>query len=678
MGYIKDVINKVTKSARKAIIQSQRPQKLIKWQKRLEAAKGGQDLALMDKREYLYLGDRRVDKNVNATTSPSKQANNVYNIIYEFVETGVSSQIPMPQVKSKREGFEVQANMIADSIANDLKESSIDEINDKNERITPVHGFSVIEVCWNPDIKHHLYRGEIELKGRHPKQLVMQPKVYSLQKADYFFILSDVTHDYVQRRYKKNMEGEEEQYPENTRLFDTDQAASGGVVQRSATESEEEPLTEICCWYRDEDGDIGKYTWINDTELEDLPQYFFRRIDGQIVEDETLEEDVVDASGQLIASAGETVPYFIPSVYPVSIRINIPRNFAFGGQSDVDVIRDQQDSIKRVVHKMEEKVVKGGTIVTSLDDHSSFDKITDEIYQMIKGTQAELQAIHTFDLTADIAKDLQFVQEQYRMAQSMLGVTNSFQGKEDPTAQSGKAKQIQVQQASGRMQSKQFNKFVHYKELFQIIFEFKLALYDEIRPYLAQDTKGNDVFGEFDKYKLLQRDKAGKLYYNTDFIFGTDGSLGLPKDPMFMYQQSLALFQAQAIDATQLWSVLESLQFPQASKIKKQIEERMNLEGQLQQAKQQIEQVTAENEQEKLIQEEVINQLMEALQEAKAGDIQAVNETLAQLEQGALNDKSQQKEEQSRQDQMQIHRDKMDLEHRKIEAAKEKVGVGVK
>lgn len=663
MGLIKDVMKRM----KKAVQQAQKPQKLIKWQKRLETARGGQNLETMDKREYLYLGDRAVDKNVNATTTPSKMANNIYNIIYEFVESQVSTQIPQPTVKSKREGFEEQAQMIADSIANDLKESTIDEINDRNERITPVQGFSLIEVCWNPNFKHHLHRGEIELYGRHPKQLVTQPQVYNLHKMDYFFILSDVSQEYVQRRYKKNLEGEEEQFPENTRLFENDVTTSNDQTLRSiATESEDEPLTEIVCWYKDEDGDICKFVWINDIVLEDLPKFFYRRIGGKIVEEETLEFDTVIADGSVLP-AGTVVPYFVPERYPVSIRVNVPKNFAFGGQSDVDVIRDQQDSIKRVVHKMEEKLVKGGTIIKALDDHTTFN-IDDTIYQIIRGTQAQLAAITTEDLTADITRDIQFVQEQYRMAQSMLGITNSYQGKEDPTAQSGKAKQIQVQQASGRLQSKQFNKAVHFKELFEIIFEFKLALYDELRPYLAQDETGNAVYGQFDKYKFLMKDKTGKLYYNTDFLFATDGAFGLPKDPMFLYEQTLALFQAQAIDIQQLWTIMESLQFPKAAQIKKQWEEKMDQEGILQQLQQQLEQMNGQLQEAQVKEEIMMEMLSEAEQNNMQGQVEAIKELNANDQMERDHASAQQDREHSRN--MDIA--KVNLEQQKIDAMKQK------
>lgn len=678
MGLIKDVIAKVKNSAKKAYKEAVKPKDLAKWQKRLESAKAGVDLSLMDKREYLYMGDRAVDKNVNATTQPSKKANNIWNIIFEFTESQVNNQIPMPTVKSKRAGFEEPARMIMDSIANDLKESNIDQINDKNERITPIQGFSLVEIAWDPNYKHHLYKGELKLIGRHPKQLVTQPKVYNLQEMDYFFVLSDVTKDYVKRRYNKDLSGEEEQYPENTRLYGqdgaTDASQAGTVTARgSENESEEEPLTEIVCWYTDEDGDKCKYVWINDTELEDLPKFYYRRFGGKIRKTEILDHDVYNEAKERIAQEGEEVPYFVPQKYPVSVRINVPRNFAFGGQSDLDVIRDQQDSIKRVVTKMEEKLVKGGTIIKAQDDHSAF-VIDDTIYQIVRGSAQQLAQIETLDLTADIQQDILFVQEQYRVAQSMLGITNSYQGKEDATAQSGKAKQIQVQQASGRLQSKLFNKAVHFKEIFEIMFEFKLAFVDEIRPYLAQDDAGGDLYGEFDKYKLLMRDKKGRLYWNTDFIFGTDGSFGLPKDPMFVYEQVMALFTAGAIDLPMLWSILESLQFPKASQIKKQWQEKMDQQAQMEQMGAQMQQM----EQEKQMLIEQLQQAMAEAQGAKEANMQGEAEVIKQQNEAEKQAFEQQKQIEDGEFEKQEKIAKFQLEQEKLQVAREKQGSGAK
>ena len=178
-----------------------------------------------------------------------------------------------------------------------------------------------------------------------------------------------------------------------------------------------------------------------------------------------------------------------------------------------------------------------------------------------------------------------------------------------------------------------FNKMVHYKELFEIIFEHKIAFYDEIRPYLAQDVNGNDSFGEFDKYLLLQRDKAGNLYWNTDFMIGTDGVFGLPKDPMFMYEQTMALFSAQAIDVQQLWTILEGLQFPSASKIKEQWDQKMQQQEEsaqkdqmIAQLQQQLQQVMGEHQQTQA----ALEQTSQSNAQDEAQAIQAANEAQKQ------------------------------------------------
>jgi hypothetical protein len=245
------------------------------------------------------------------------------------------------------------------------------------------------------------------------------------------------------------------------------------------------------------------------------------------------------------------------------------------GQSDVDIIRDQQDALKKVINNIEEKIMKGGHIITALDDHRF--NLTNELYQVIKGNQAQLNGLSIRDLTADIQRDLQFAQYLYQSAKSTLGITDTYQGKPDYTATSGVAKQMQINQTSGRMMSKQSNKYKAYADLFMTMFEFKLAFYDETRPYMKMGRDNRPEYGEFNKYLFLEQDASGAWYYNTDFIIKADSGQGIPRDKMWLWEQSLQLFDKQAMDNIQLWTFLENLGYPMAGDIKDQLVEQKQI-----------------------------------------------------------------------------------------------------
>ena len=576
---IKDFSKKVVKKLKDKKLsmkeESEQQAKLKKWQDKFSEARAGIDEAIRDEREAIYLGTKLVDGNINSrnTGGKRKQANNVVNLVLEFIETGVDSTIPQPSVRTKLPGYEAQAMMIEDSLTSDITELGMTAINDVNERITPVQGYSAMLVGWNPDFKHHLYRGELEIESIHPKRIIPQPGVFDLQKMDYFFILSSVTKNYIKKRYDVDLENVGEQFPNISLVSNTTQPNNPDMV------------TEIVCWYKNDDGEVSKLVWCEDQILEDMENFYARRINGKIQEFEELGTEVTLSSvnGQPgeVLPVGTKVPYFTPTRYPLIIRENIPLNFAFGGQSDVDVIRDQQDAYKKVISTIEEKIMRGSVVVTALEGHRF--NLSNELYGVIRGTQAELAALGVKNLTANIGDDLAFAQQQYKAAQSTLGITNSYQGKSDSTAVSGLAKQIQVQQASGRLRSKESNKYAAFKQLHEIMFEFKLAFYDELRPFVTKDANGQDSFGDFNKYAFLVRDKAGELYYNTDFIFQADAGMGLPRDKMWLFNQATEMLKYGAYNpgpaSVVLWTQLVAQKFPNAKVILDSINKQMEAQA---------------------------------------------------------------------------------------------------
>ncbi|MCX8129769.1 MAG: hypothetical protein N3I35_06685 [Clostridia bacterium] len=610
--------------------------KVASMQNEFIEAKSKYDTEIMDEREWLYLGNKEVDRNINSSNKPTKKANNVINIIYEFIESQVDTTIPLPSVKAKRQGFSEQAQIIEDSIKSDLMESDIYRINDENERITPIQGISVITVDWNPDFIHHLYRGEIELNNKHPKCLIPEPGVYALQKMSKFWIMSSETKEFVKNRYGVDVSDEDEEYPEINSLNTDGNVSKQSAMLNSDTArlkgsgSPNDKVTVITKWYKDSKGKICKYTWCGNKELEDMPNFFARRlkrcaecnsvvysgkcecgskkIKTSIEEYEELNQDIALSDGTVIPAMSPKydeygqpememvtdemgmpvldmigqpqlrpvmeptkIKYFCPTRYPVVVRKNVPAQFSFTGQSDVDIIRDQQDAIKKVVTKIERKIIDGGALVKLPEDPNI--KISDEIYKVVRGTPDKLGQIGVENIEANIGQDITFMQQQYKAAQFTLGITDSYQGKPDATATSGKAKQLQIAQASGRMQSKAFNKRVAYKELFEIMFEFKLAFYDEIRPFLAKDEYGKDIYKEFNKYDFLEQDSSGEWFYNTDYIFDADVNGAMMNDKLWIREQAMELFASKAIDDMQLFTILESINFPMAKEIKRQKEE---------------------------------------------------------------------------------------------------------
>ncbi len=564
-----DLISKVKEKTKTAKEESEQQLRLKNWQDKMSEALTATNLTIRDEREMIYLGTADVDANINSTNMQNgkrKKANNVVNLVLEFIETNVDATIPKPSVRTKLPGFEKQAAMIEDSLTSDITELGITAINDVNERITPIQGYSAILVGWNPDFKHHLYRGELNLESVHPKRIIPQPGVWELQKMDYFFVLSSVTKSFIKKRYGVDLENEGEQFPGLNSL--------DGYGSQS---SNPDMVTEIVCWYKNDDGEVSKFVWCDNEILEDLPNFYARRIDGKVETMETLGSEVTLASGEVLP-VGTKIPYFTPTRYPLVIRENIPLNFAFGGQSDVDVIRDQQDAMKKVVSTIEEKIIRGSAVVTALEGHRF--NLTNELYAIVRGSQAELNALRVQNLQASISDDLIFAQQQYKAAQSTLGITNTYQGKADSTAVSGIAKQIQVQQTSGRLRSKEANKYAAFKELYEIMFEFKLAFYDELRPFVTQDADGKDSYGDFNKYAFLVRDKAGELYYNTDFIFTADAGTGLPRDKMWLFNSVQEMLKYGAYNPTPaavtFWTQMVQQKYPNAKivldSINKQIE----------------------------------------------------------------------------------------------------------
>ena len=572
------------KKAMRAMEKPEENKKLKKWQGKFENSKSKyqDELDRMEIQKKYYIGDRHVKGNPNKTSGyASKMSINVRNIAYELIESQIDPSIPMPKVTAIHEEDKDKAKIIEDFIKNEMKSLNFNILNDLQERLTPMLGGDFLLVEWNNQKGYHCTIGDLDVSNIHPKQVIPQPGITEIDKMDYIFIRTSQTKDYVKRRFGKDVSEEEE----------TDNDIREGVTS-------DDIVTVVTAYYKNEKGGIGLFRWCGDVVLEDMEDYQARRI-------EVCKECGAPKSGDVCEKCGskrfevrtddmETVrfveneieieiqiPYYKPDQFPLVLRKNISVYDKLLGCSDVDVIEDQQDTIKKLGSKINEKLLKGGSFVTLPSDVGV--DTTDEELKIIRiDNPAQKALIDVITAQADIGQDRTMLEMNYQWAKSALGITDSYQGKYDSSATSGTAKQYSINQAAGRLESKRVMKNQAYAQLYELMFKFALAYADQPIPINSQGKDGVQVFAHFDKMDFLKMDAAGQYYWNDEFIFDTDPTSTLLTNREAMWNQADLKLQSGAfgpiseLETNYLyWLEQERNGYPNAGEIKKEIERRM-------------------------------------------------------------------------------------------------------
>lgn len=561
---------------------------------------------MMDNRELLYKGTKTI-------FSPSgdeaeKSASHVRNIVFENIEAEIDSSIPAPKVTAKRQKDEWLAEEIEDMLKNILDILPFEQLNDMQERTAYIQGGSYFLCEWNDSERKKDSVGEISVSVEHPKQIIPQDGIYgSPDNMDYIFVETARTKGFVEGRYKI-ISTEGEQIPD---------------IRGSENVSPADDLvTVVTGFFKNGKGSIGRIVFTGETLLEYLEDYQSRYVSrcvkcGEVgdgvcslcggrsfsmekEEFEELYEDVVCSDGRIIScvvpektedgnSAEEDfdtplmemrrIPYYKPNVYPIILRKNISVFGQLLGESDVDMIADQQNTIKMLSTKIKEKLLKGGSILT-LPIDVDVDTTDEEFKIMRVETPDKMNMMQVFNVQADISGDLTYMNQVYNEAREILGITDSFQGRSDTTAVSGVAKEFAAAQSAGRLESKRVMKNAAYAKLYETIFKFMLAYADEPRTLVSIDGKGKREYSIFNRYDFLAEDEYGELYWNDDFIFSCDDSSTLGKDREKMWAETrnnLASGTLGDPSSTStlilFWNIMEHFHYPGAAEIKAQLME---------------------------------------------------------------------------------------------------------
>jgi hypothetical protein len=613
-------------------------QKLKQWQEWFKDAKRDfqPQLDLMDRREDLYAGSKTIQPGPNARRTVAKEATTVQNYTAELIETEVKSDIPYPIVSPKRQKDEALARRIEAMLRSDIDRLPLEALNDEMERTTPIQGGSWLYVDWDNSLRTHTSVGDTTVSVLHPKQVLPQDGVKDIHKGKRCFVMMSWTKAYIKERWGVDVTDESEEYP------DIDVASANSGTNPPDNNSK---VTAII-GFEKKDGGISRFIWVNETVIEDLEDYQARIMEVCAAcgaeksfdsdecpvcgkkkwkkiarEYEKLTEDIMLQDGRVIPAyqpkvleSGEVVPdlehptkipYYRPNCFPLVLRKNVSVFGKLLGDSDVDKIADLQDRVNKLSTKVDEKLLKGGSVLMK---HRNVSIKTDDSEFKVANVsnEQEIAAFKVFTLQPNISYDSAEIDKAHNTMREILGITPSYQGLPDKTATSGIAKQVAAAQSAGRLDSKRRMKDAAYSDLYKMLFKFKLAFSDEPRPTALRDAKGKMEYGLFDRYEFLEQDAAGEWYYNDEFTFSVDPSGSMAANREAMWQENRMNYQQGAYGPVgspqsllMFWSNMERQHYPGATE-NKQMAEEMYQQAQIQQQQQM--QVAMEQEKTKQLQ----------------------------------------------------------------------------
>ena len=631
-------------------MKNQDEKKLRLWQERLSVNESAyeDEEARMAQREALYMGSHTITPIVEK--DEKDETPHVRNICAELIEAQVDSNIPAPKVTARRREDELKAKLIEDMLRNELDRMPFEKLNDMMERTVPIQGGAAFLLEWDNTQRTHTTVGELTVRVLHPRKIVPQDGVYTgIEDMDYVILKMPQTKEYIKRRYGVDVSDEGEDEPEIkgddgspsddmvTQYLAYYRNKNGGIglfswvtdyvlidledyqarrLKKCATCGAMEPAEDLesldaptldgtppgghgtmtrngrkACPY------CGGTKWESaEQDYEELPNPVMRSDGstiGGMVERVTLDETMVDAMGLPIPMTVQEpmrVPYYKPDIYPVILQKNVSVYGKFLGDSDIDKIADQQNSTNRLEAKILDKLLKSGSFVT-LPPAAHIDNNAKDMKTLRPDSAADMAMIGVYTLQGDVEQDLVYLSQIYEEARQVIGITDSFQGRADRTATSGKAKEFAAAQSAGRLESKRVMKNAAYAALFEAMFKFKLAYCDEPRPVTAHDDQGNPVYEEFNKWDFLEQDEAGEWYWNDQFLFSTDDTAPLANNREAMWQEARMNLQTGAFgDPSQLqtlilfWSQMETLHYPMAAEAKQYLEQQLQQQQAAQQA----------------------------------------------------------------------------------------------
>lgn len=521
--------------------------------------------------------------NKNTGEESTRKSKQLRKVVYELIESKVDNSIPFPKMSPRKK---TDLNLV-DTTENYLK-FEIDRMlseqeNDRSERATYVDGTTWYKVSWDSMDSGPERSGDLRVEIFLTDQITPEPGCKDYRLMNYIFEKSNVS---VARIYD---------------LY--------GRMVRPTADGNVEIIT---YYYKNENGIVGRFmytagtnqviTWDEDWQIRKIracttcdtvvpvashcpncgrEKFKYRNATKEILSEDLMRlynpyevgetnDETQNAATQVFLTAGTEIPFYQIRQLPFVPRPSVSSLETLYGLSEADLSLDMQDSINKILTKVEDKILKSGAVITAPKKMKLNDK--DESFKImpVNGVE-EAQMVQAKQILADVSQDIAGAQLFYESARASSGVTESFQGKKDTTATSGKAKELSAAQSAGRIESLRVMKSAAFAGVYELMFKYLLAFSDETRHFVKTLPDGQQEEMMWNKYMFLRKDKYGSLYYADDFAFSTDPAATLSNNRVQMWQETLQQFTMGAFGNPQdprtlemYWTIMDSMQYPLA------------------------------------------------------------------------------------------------------------------
>jgi len=529
----------------------------------------------LEKNMSQYRGSREIDGSGEA-------AGAVRNITYEIIESQVSSAIPYPKADaaSYSERRERNARNIERLLSSLRDKLPYETLNDVDERNTYIYGGSVWYVEWDNSARLGREVGSVRIYCISPTDFIGQTGISEVQDMEYCFLRFATTRSALCAKYgisRSDVELAEVEYCEG------EGSSEGDVV------------SVIVAFYKDEEGEVGKFVFSGELTLSDMPRLYKRKVkicrecemeEGECrcaypdfylsdVSHEEIYEQISDSdfSEQRITSGRKiSVPYYTPKSFPIVIRRNTSLGDSLLGQSDCEYIRPEQQAINKIESRILQKLLRAGVTPIMPEDAtvSLNNSVFGQVIRMKPGESA--QQYGKVDTTPDISQDIAEAERLYEHSKRILGISDALQGLDTANVESGYARQLKISQASGRLESKKKMKHTAYAALDRLIFEQYLAFADEPRALVYRDAYGRVHNSEFNRYDFIEYDASvGEYYYDDAYLFSVDLNGGAEYQREALWQRNLENLKAGTlgnpednVTLLRYWQCQERAHYPHA------------------------------------------------------------------------------------------------------------------